>query len=442
MFIGKESEQIEFKKSTSEAKEAIISISSILNKHGSGTVFFGVKDNGEVVGQDIGKDTLRYLSRDIANGINPSFLYSVEERSTIDGKKFIEVQFSGSAAPYSAYGKYYERFADEDKAISDAELERLFAARRKDYSEWENKESDAETTEVDGELFKEMMARGKDVSRLNYKSFNQNTLLSKLGLVAKDGKHLNNAGRVLFSSNKPIILKLATFASNNKDTFIRLNHFEGNIYECIDEGIRYISESINWNVKIDGSAKRDENPEIPLVAIREIVINAFAHGEYGANTTFEINVFKNRVVVYSPGLFPIGYRPEDFADNHEEPIMLNPKIVNVLFKTGEIESFGSGFGRVFTSCRKAGVDYTYENTKSGFRFIFYRPLGHDNVQEMSETEKNVLDEIRNNSMATAKTIAEKINKSEKTVYRAISKLKDRDIVVREGGDYNGKWIIK
>ena len=53
MNLGKETETLEFKKTTGELKSAMISISSILNKHGVGTLYFGVKPNGEVVGQDI-----------------------------------------------------------------------------------------------------------------------------------------------------------------------------------------------------------------------------------------------------------------------------------------------------------------------------------------------------------------------------------------------------
>ena len=48
MNIGKETETIEFKKSTSEIKEALQSISAILNKHQKGFFFFGVKENGDV----------------------------------------------------------------------------------------------------------------------------------------------------------------------------------------------------------------------------------------------------------------------------------------------------------------------------------------------------------------------------------------------------------
>lgn len=59
MNIGKENEQIEFKKSTSELRAALDSISAILNKHGNGIIYFGVKDNGDVCGQQLGSDTIR-----------------------------------------------------------------------------------------------------------------------------------------------------------------------------------------------------------------------------------------------------------------------------------------------------------------------------------------------------------------------------------------------
>ncbi len=48
-----ENEVIEFKKTTGKLKECIISIVSILNKHQSGKLYFGIKDNGEIIGQDV-----------------------------------------------------------------------------------------------------------------------------------------------------------------------------------------------------------------------------------------------------------------------------------------------------------------------------------------------------------------------------------------------------
>lgn len=42
MSIGKESESVEFKKSTAELKEGIISLAAMLNKSGKGTLFFAL----------------------------------------------------------------------------------------------------------------------------------------------------------------------------------------------------------------------------------------------------------------------------------------------------------------------------------------------------------------------------------------------------------------
>ena len=111
---------------------------------------------------------------------------------------------------------------------------------------------------------------------------------------------------------------------------------------------------------------------------------------YDSNIAFEIDVFKDRVTIYSPGHFPRGYTPEGFASGTQKPVMLNPRIVEVLFRTGRIESFGSGFERTFLDCGSEGVDYSYNETKSGFEFIFFRPLGHKNVREMSKTEKLIV----------------------------------------------------
>lgn len=60
--LSRESETVEFKKTTAQLKEGVISLCAMLNKHGEGTVYFGVKDDGSIAGQDVGKkDNRRHL---------------------------------------------------------------------------------------------------------------------------------------------------------------------------------------------------------------------------------------------------------------------------------------------------------------------------------------------------------------------------------------------
>lgn len=442
MNIGKENESIEFKKTTAEIKESLQSISAILNKHQNGFLYFGVKDNGDVVGQEIGKETKRDISSAIRSRIKPECFFTIEEKTSDDGRKFIEVVFSGDRTPYSADGKYFLRFSDEDKQMSNQELDNYFLNQRKDYSTWEKEDSTIEIDDVDTNLLKKEINKGYENKRIPFEYNNNFDVIKRFGLLSDNGKTLNNAGNVLFSKNKPILLKLATFATDTKDTFLKLEHFEGNIYECIEYSLTYVLSSIEWKIVLDGTAQRKENPEIPQKALREIIINAFCHAKYDSNTAFEINVFKDRVTIYSPGFFPFGYTPEDFAIRHEEPIMLNPKIINVLFKTCEIESFGYGFDNTFKECVVSNVKYEYENTKSGFKFIFYRPLGHKYVlDKMTKTEESVFSVIKKNNYVRIAEIARVIGKSDKTVSRAIKKLKDLKYIERVGDDYNGYWKV-
>lgn len=117
MSLGTENEQIEFKKSTSELKEGIQSLSSMLNKSGKGVLYFGVKNNGEIIGQLIGENTLRDISQAIANNIKPQIIPTIEA-IYLEEKTFIKVTCEGNEKPYSAYGRYYIRSADEDREIT------------------------------------------------------------------------------------------------------------------------------------------------------------------------------------------------------------------------------------------------------------------------------------------------------------------------------------
>lgn len=440
MNIGFENETIEFKKSTSELKEGIISISSILNKHGHGILYFGVKDNGDVIGQDVGRETQRDISREITNSIKPQCYYSIELKRDSMDKSFIEVTFNGDRAPYSAYGIYYLRFADEDRKISDVELEKLLRKRNKDYSHWELSNSNFEIDDVDEDLLRDKFNFGHEHNRISETYSNSKAALSKLGLLYKQN-YLNNAGHVLFGIDKPVLLKLAVLASETKSVFIKLLHFQGNIFECIEKSITFIYENINFNIVIDGSIQRKEEPEIPSEAIREIVLNAFCHADYNANTTFEVDVFKDRVEIYNPGFFPLGYSPNDFAFENQKSVMLNPTIMEVLFKTNEVESFGYGFAKTFEICKQKGVEYKFENTKSGFLFTFYRKSANKKSLELSQTEKDVLSLLLTDNALTNIKMAKMLNKSQKTIARAIYELKEKNYIVRHGNNIVGYWEI-
>lgn len=438
MNIGKESEYVEFKKSTSETNEAVISIGSMLNKHGRGTVYFGVRNDGEVVGQDIGKNTLNQLSQKVSGNILPLFNYEINQRNTPDGLSFIEVSFSGNRTPYSSAGRYYIRFHDEDRQMDNETLRNYYLNQRQDYSSWEKSDSGCPLSDVNEKQLEEYWKRGQEKGRITGSYTTSEKALGKLGLLYSD--HLNNAGNVLFSSRKPLILKLARFASETKLTILALNQYQGNVYECMEQAMKFYSENINWNISFDGNIRRIEQPEIPMEAVREIVVNAFSHGDYAGRTDFELSIFSDRVSIYSPGHFPSPYTPEEFAENALESIPMNPTISNVLYRDGTIEEITTGFERTFVACKKAHIDYKYENLPDGFRFTFYRKGYHHNKKKSKEDSVLLL--MKNDPEITVRKISDQTGFSTSTVNRLIRKAKEDGSLVREGDNIYGRWKVE
>ena len=442
MNIGKETEQIEFKTSLAEQKQGFESISAILNKHGKGTIYFGILDNGDVKGLQIGSDTLNHISRDLELYIKPAFLHSIQKMTSDDGLDFIEINFNGVNSPYSAYGRYYLRFADRDKLMDQEMLMNFFETKKKTYENWENANSNCLIEDVEDKTIKEYVERGNRCGRIKFPYETKKKTLKKLGLLF-DNQNLNNAGNVLFSSKKPICVKLATFASTTRSTILDMENFNGNIYQCIEKSMKYISEHIDWNVFFDGGVRSKEQPEIPMIAIREIVVNAFAHGSYEMTSTdFEISIYKDKVVIYSPGHFPKPFTPEQFAFEGQEAIPLNNKICAILYNDETIEKHSTGFERTFDECRTAKIRYEYLDTGLGFRFTFYRKNVHGHVQEkVNKNDREIIEIIKKDPSITIREIANIIEVSEKTVFRSLAKLKRLGLVVRRDSDKNGYWEI-
>ena len=45
---------------------------------------------------------------------------------------------------------------------------------------------------------------------------------------------------------------MAVFATDHKETFLDMDHKEGNIFELIDEAVTYIVKKIRWRVEMSG----------------------------------------------------------------------------------------------------------------------------------------------------------------------------------------------
>ena len=439
MNFGIENENVEFKKTTNELKEAMESVCAMLNKHGFGTVYFGVLPNGEVCGLMVNESTLRDVSRKIYESISPQ-ITPVINKQIVDGKEIIELSFKGNDRPYSCKGIYYIRIADEDRILPTNELRQLFEYSKS--NTWDESITNYTINDVDIEILKSFYNKATACGRIKDKEFVPEKLLIKLGLL-KNG-NLTNAGYYLFSNNAPITLKMAIFATDEKLTFLDINRSEGNIYELIETAYEYIAKNIKWKADII-ETKRVETPEIPIKALREIICNSFAHARYNSNTQHEITIHPGKIRIYNPGEFPIGYKPEDFIKDDVPSMVRNPLILKTLFLSDDVESYSSGFKRVFKECNDSAVALDYVISQEGFTFIFKRHVINDVVNDvannnLTDMEKIIIELIKNEPYISAEKIGIKIDKSSRTIQRSLARLKEIGVINRVGGT-KGYWKV-
>lgn len=476
MIIGAESETVEFKQTTGEKKEAIEAISAILNKHCRGTLYFGVDDSGFVKGQQISDYTKKDISRIINDSIEPRITPTIEVL-TIEQRNVIKVSFSGHNRPYSVNGRYLIRTGTENRKMSTDELRRLI--KNDDYSsKWEEELTDYSYDDLDDNSLQDFFSSAKDCGRLVMDSYDKEKLLSSIDLV-KNGC-LKNAAYALFGKKAKVGLKLASYATDNKVTITDLKLIEGNIYNLVDKALDYVLNRINWRVEI-GTRKREEIPEIPEKAIREIIVNSFAHADYTNSPEIEIGIHPGKIEIYNPGTFPDELTPIDFISKNLPSYKRNRLILDVLFRSRDVEKSGTGFQRVNEYCTQQNVEWTFRKEAYGFFFEFVRTNGQTVVQtnnklqtqlaensgnindkekpvwtngqtvvqtivqtenEISASERMVLDIIRNNEGLSKAEIASRIGKSERSAQRIISSLIKKKLLEPQGANQSRTWRIK
>ena len=452
MKLGKESEKLEFKKTTGELKEGVISLAAILNKHGGGELYFGIRNDGVVLGQMVSEKTLREISQAVSNSVEPKIYPQITE-VTIDDKQCVHVAFSGEDAPYFAYGRAYIRVADEDKLLSAAELESLFLKKNASRDLWDEELSGKTAADVSEDILREYIERANRAGRIDFTYTTRDEVLNRLA-VTTDGK-LKNAADALFCGSSMLEMQMAIFAGTERLTFNDIKRESGSVISLVETAEKYIRNNIRWRVVLDGSLQRKEIPEIPTDAIREALINSYCHRDYRSSQNNEITIYSNRVEIYNPGTFPEGMTPQDFIKKRERSVKRNPFLAQLMYYTKDIESFGTGLLRITTACEEAGIKVEFQLLKKGFAVVFYRPDARfetgdvsNNVPKnfpknvpLNEIEKLIISSISQNPKVTQEQLATVISKSRKTVQRYLSGLRDKNVVKYVGPKNGGHWEI-
>lgn len=310
----------------------------------------------------------------------------------------------------------------------------------KEYEEnWCDKLTSYTIADVKEECLLKFYENATECGRLPKIGFNKETLLIQHNLLRNS--FLTNAGVMLFGNSNPITLKLVVFATSERITILDMKTIKGNIFELINESMNFVIKNIRWKVIIDGeSSQRREVPEIPLVALREVIINSFAHARYDGNVQHEIDIYSNRISITNPGSFANEFTPNDFFYRDLKSYLRNQSIADVLYLCKDVETCGHGLKKVYRLCKEAKVDISYINNENDFTIEFSR-IDRNQDGELSKEEFSVLSVFKTNKNAIKDDVIRQTGLSSRTIDRIIKSLKEKALLRRIGSNKNGYWEV-
>ena len=118
----------------------------------------------------------------------------------------------------------------------------------------------------------------------------------------------------------------------------------GPLTRILDDCLAFISEHTRQFSVVRG-VRREILPEYPTLVLREAILNALAHRDYGlSGATVDVTIWDDRIEVRSPGSLPGHITVENMRQEHYSR---NRRIMRVLKAAGYVEEYGEGVDRMY-----------------------------------------------------------------------------------------------
>lgn len=432
---SQEGKSLEFKQDLSSHEGVLRTLVAFANTAG-GTLVIGVEDKTKkIIGVEEPLGMEERLANIISDGISPRLVPNIEVspwRKTY--LILIEVYPSNNRPNYLKSkglekGTYIRigstnRLAD---SVMIKELQRI--TRSESYDEQPMSELNAEAIDfrVASALFSE------------FRKLKKSDLETLRLLVKYQGRDVPTIGGIiLFGKDREKYfpdawIQAGRFKGKDKQDIIDSQEIHSYPVIAVDEAVNFVQKHSMQAIEIHG-VQRSEKWSVPIVAIREAIINAVAHADYAQRgSPIRIAIFNDRIEVENPGLIPFNLTLEDLYRGISK--LRNPVIGRIFHELKLIERWGSGIRRMIESCLNAGLEKpVLEEIGTHFRVIIFTEQKSIHISGLDEINQSILGLLKKEKEQgqSTKQIADKISLSARATRSRLIELVKNGLVVEVG----------
>jgi ATP-dependent DNA helicase RecG len=412
-----------------------------------GSLYIGIRDDGEVVGLNDPDGTALQVSNMVRDSIKPDvtmFLHykTIEEA----GKKIIEINVQrGTDRPYYLAKKgmrpegVYVRQGYSAVPATDTAIRRMIK-------------------ETDGDRFETMRCLEQELTfEATEKEFQFRNVefgpqqMRTLKLVDNDGLYSNLA--LLLSDQNPYTIKVAVFQGTTQMIFKDRREFGGSLMKQMNEVYEYIDFRNQTRATIEKLSRIDVR-DYPVIAVREALLNLIVHRDYSFSASALISIYDDRIELVSIGGLMPGIDLEDVLAGLS--VCRNQNLANVFYRLHLIEAYGTGLTKILEAYEGASEKPVISTTKNSFKITLPNvnakyevktvPASIENIppvpaSKADRNEQRILIYVREHGAITRPEAEELLGISASTASRLIKKMVWSGLLVQDGKARNSRYMF-
>ena len=437
-----EGKNIEFKRQyTDDIKYAVLAFA---NTEG-GTLYIGINDDGSVEGVENPDAVMLQVMNMIRDNIRPDITVAVDCSTELMENKHVVVLIiqRGVARPYYLANKgirpagvYVRQGASSVPASETAILQMIKESSGDVYEEARSLNQNLTFKEAEAYFAKRHLQFGDAQKRT-------------LQLISADGTY-SNLG-MLLSDQCISIIKLAVFEGSKKTVFHDRKELSGSLFKQLEDAYAYINQ-FNYTRSEFPGLERVDTRDYPPEAVREALLNAVIHREYGIGGPTLISIFDDRIEFVTIGGLVKGLSLADIKLGVS--MLRNKNLANVFYRLHLIEAYGTGLLKIdecYADCavkpQLLATDNAFKLVLPNINFAAKRVKNYSLADESKTASKKeeryqiVLELARKNSLVTRSMIEKALHVSTSTAVLVLKKMLQLGLLKKYGEGRNVSYSL-
>lgn len=321
--------------------------SKLINKYACGMINTGMVDSSDKIYK-----SLAAIERD-------NKIWEMEDGT----REYISISIIKYPFAVSCDGKYYKRSGSTLQELNGFELQNFLLERAG--KTWDAVPiPEVKVSDLSKEALGAFRAKAIKSNRMTESEVNVSDELLLRNLKMFDGEYLTRAAILLFHPTPEqyvtgAYIKIGYFSligafGEDAEPIEDLQYqdvIEGPLILQVDKAIDLIfTKYFKALVDYEG-VQRTETNMLTRGIVRELLLNAINHKDYATGVPIQVSVYEDKIVIFNMGSWSKRVPTDERVYEKHESVPNNPKLADVSFRSGDVESWGRGFLKIKAECK-------------------------------------------------------------------------------------------